>query len=232
MQYRGGACWIKVTFDAREAADRALAASPHRILGHWVYAQPYHGQAREPDEPIVAREEERVGDAGKHLRAGSWGGGGALSLAALRERTAGEAAAGDEGVAASSTASSATALEPDYPDLRQRKPALPSTTTDTGTAVDAPSKESAAAPTFSHFPSVRRTELRPATEAFLPQPTWTERMVGRLTQLGWIPGDVIGNAVPLTATGAFDAATASLYWKVCYWLDCTIGTDLCGLREG
>ncbi|KAL8716131.1 MAG: hypothetical protein Q9220_000036 [cf. Caloplaca sp. 1 TL-2023] len=81
------------------------------------------------------------------------------------------------------------------------------------------------------FPDVPRTVLRPASEAFLPQPTWNQQTLKYLEGLGLIPGDVIGHVVPRTDAGEFDWTKASFYWRFFYWLDRTLGTDICGLKE-
>ena len=250
MQYKGGSCWIKVTFDSVEAGERAIFNSPHLIQGHWVYAQPYRGQAREPDEPILMREEDRqqglLGAPKPLPRPQTLGA--SFSMSALH-RTASATRANttlprsfglngpiseeqqklaEESSVSSSTASSATALEPTYPDLRQRESSQPNGQVQ---SVTSPTVSPVINPTFTHFPDTRRTILRPASEAFLPQPSWTEKLLKGLTQSGWIPGDVIGVAVPRLENGDFDWATASFYWKLCYWLDTHLGTDLCGMKE-
>lgn len=58
-QYHGGHCWINVTFDSTEAAERAICSSPHLLQGHWVYAEPFRGIGPEVDEPILMRKEDR-----------------------------------------------------------------------------------------------------------------------------------------------------------------------------
>lgn len=55
--YRGGRHWIKVTFDSREAAERAVAESPHLLQGHWVYATPFQGAAPAIDAAVPAIDE-------------------------------------------------------------------------------------------------------------------------------------------------------------------------------
>ncbi|KAL8693867.1 MAG: hypothetical protein Q9218_001376 [Villophora microphyllina] len=84
---------------------------------------------------------------------------------------------------------------------------------------------------MTHFPDIPRIPLRPAHEAFLPQPTFTQRWLTYFERLGLIPGDVIGHVVPRTDAGEFDYANASFYWRFFHWLDTTFGTDICGLRD-
>ena len=244
-QYEGGACWIKVTFESAEAAERAIYNSPHLIQGHWVYAQLFHGQGPEVDEPILVRDEER-GQGLLDARRQSQTLGVSFSMSALNRNTASRATAtlprsfttraslptGGQQTAevvslTSSTISSATARAPEYPDLRRR-------ISNQASEVASPESDGRLQKrptTFTHFPNTPRTVLHPASEAFLPQPSWTDSLLRRLTRSGWIPGDVIGNVVPRLDNGDFDWKTASFYWKLCYWLDTYLGTDLCGMKE-
>lgn len=151
-QYNGGNCWIKVTFDSAEAAERAIYNSPHLLQGHWVYAQPFHGAGPEVDEPIPMREEDRAqGLLGAPRRAhrpsqtlGSsfaqnnniYSRGGANTLPrSFTGNTTTEAetqpAAGPSSPSSSATASSATATAPtvEYPKLRKRHSNQPPATT-------------------------------------------------------------------------------------------------------
>jgi hypothetical protein len=240
MQYKGGSTWIKVTFDSREAAECAINNSPHPIQGHWVYAQPYHGQGREKDEPILIKDDNRqqgLLSAPRPSVRQSQTIGSSFPVASLRQnsgykhnatltRSIHSSSTSAQPTLSSSTASSATVLEPDYHQLRARQ------TSQIERNISSQPVGNQNPPTFSHFPDTCRTLIRPATEAFLPQPTWSERFIQQLTQSGWIPGDVIGNAVPMTQGGDFDWATASFYWKICYWIDNTFGTDICGMNEG
>ena len=252
LRYHGGSCWIKVTFDSIEAAERAIYNSPHQIHGYWVYAQPYRGQGREPDEPVLVKDEDRqqglLGGARPQGRPQTMGVSSMASLqrlsAAPRSNTTlprsfainntvredSQQSAEDMSIS-SSTASSATAVGPEYPQLRQRNGSQPDGQEIINTKLMPTGLASSRPATFTHFPGTRRTVLRPAAEAFLPQPSWTERLLKPLTSSGWIPGDIIGAAVPRLENGDFDWKTASFYWKLCYWLDTHFGTDLCGMKE-
>lgn len=255
MQYQGGRSWIKVTFDSVEAGERAISASPHAISGCWVYAEPFRGRGRDIDEPICVREEDRqqgllgapkpTGRAAQTL-------GPSFSMAALtapsfsgaatlpRSFTAPKAQAQAQGSShepvqaelSSTTESSATALEIEYPQLRHRATShiegrLPTN----GNATGAVSLVQSGPRSFTHFPDTPRTILKPAAEAFLPQPSWTEKVLKQLSQSGWIPGDMIGSTVPRLDNGEFDFSKTSLYWRICYWFDTQFGMDICGLKE-
>ena len=248
-QYHGGDSWIKVTFDSREAADRAIEISPHRIQGHWVYAQLFNGQGPQVDAPIPVREAD--------MQQGLLG----VPRPTSRPQTIGPAFSRhplDLNLAPRGTATLPRSFgtNSDYPATNQRDhehDSLSSNTVSSGTALEDPQirhrnvsrpggnqssalVNAAGQPRegqryFTHFPNIPRTELRPASEAFLPQPSWWERQLRWLAEHGWIPGEVIGNAVPRLENGDFDWASASFYWKICYWFDSHLGTDLCGMRE-
>ena len=232
MQYAGGDCWIRVTFDSREAAERAIFNSPHLLQGHWVYAQPYRGMGPESDEPILVREEDRqqglLGAPKPKKASASTLGSSFQPSSQLRQSLAPkqhstlprgfqattEMDEENESVTVSSTTATDATVVPEGNNtslsstLRNRNPT-----------------------TFSHFPDMPRTVLRPANEALLPQATWTERLLKRLTESGWYPGDVIGSAVPRLEDGGFDWDRASFYWRVCFWLDGVLGSDLCGMKD-
>lgn len=262
-QYHGGNCWIKVTFDSAEAAERAIYYSPHLLQGHWVYAQRFHGAGPEVDKPIPMREEDRgQGLLGAPRRAHrpsqtlgsssaannnvhSRGGANTLPRSFTgNTMTDAEAqpAAGPSSLSSSATASSATATAPtvEYPNLRNRHSTQPSATPtnnshDTrndGQAASLEPQPPARNPHFfTHFPTVPRTVLHPAHEAFLPHPTWFEATMARLSNAGWLPGDMIGDGLPRLDNGDFDWVRASLYWKFFYWIDSHLGTDFCGMKD-
>ena len=232
FKYDGGNHWIKLTCDSAEAAARAVEQSPLPIYGHWVYAELWNGRAPEPDEPILmtdrkphraprdGRSAQTLGaafsqHAGQQMRATSTlprsFNPNAMSQAEIQ-------AANGDGTVSPSTASSATATGVGYPDLRNRHP---------------PQGEdnALAAARDEIIPGVPRYVLRPPNEAFLPQPTWWERQLQWLREQGLVPTDFIGDRLPMLDNGEFDWVNASWYWRLCYWFDCHIGTDICGLKE-
>ena len=235
MRYRGGSCWIKVTFDSREAADRAISSSPHVISGYWVYAQLFQEQGPESDVPILCSDEDRqqglLGGPKPPQKAATLSAYSGLATLHRQEaasrvnatlpRSLNASTVGSDTIEHSSlssaTASSATVVALDDSQVRRR------TTADNASDI--------ASQTFTHFPNTPKTVLRPATEALLPQPSWSDRLVKRLTLRGWIPGDVIGNEVPKLESGAFDWESSSIYWRLCFLIDSFLGTDLCGLKD-
>ena len=233
FKYDGGEAWVKVTFDSAEAAERAIESSPTQIYGHWVYAQLYNGIGPEQDEPIPIKEGERglrqprskpqtMGSSQAQRRNFPQDSGATLprSFAPSAQSPVDQS---HDTSPSSSTATSGTATGVEYPDLRQRH--VP------GSA----NAEQQAQPhdprMMRHFPDIPRTVLRPASEAFLPQPTWWEKHVKWLSDMGLIPEEIIGNGIPLREDGGVDLLRASFYWRFFYWIDSTFGTDFCGLRD-
>ncbi len=247
-KYAGGKCWIKVTFDSVATADKAISHSPHLIQGHWVYAQLYQGKGPEVDEPILIHPEDRnqgLLGASKPTHPLSRPQTSSPQTANTQPRVAStlprnfvtnamsqavDQRPADTASTSPSTASSATATALDYPDLRNRALAQPEqarpATFPRGTA-----QALQRGRYFQRFPDVPRNVIRPHTEAFLPQPTWSEKTLRSLAEKGWIPHDIIGHAVPRLENGDFDWANATFYWKILYWIDCRFGTDLCGLKD-
>lgn len=237
FQYAGGAHWVKVTFDSAEAAERAIENSPVQIQQHWVYAQPYHHSvAPQLDSPIALTAEERA--AGRPLAKHSLSYGppsvqqsGALARSpftipqnsTLNTSTSKSNDQQHEDISlTSSTASSGTATGPESSNLRHRYP------TEVSRRVQAQQPNTQM---MRFFPDTPRTILRPAHEALLPQPTFWERQLRWLADHGLMPGEIIGNGVPLLDNGQVDWARASFYWKFFFWVDTTFGTDYCGLKN-
>ena len=237
FQYAGGAHWVKVTFDSAGAAERAIENSPIQIQQHWVYAQSYYyGIAPQLDTPIAMTAEERA--AGRPLtkhnqiygpssiqHTGALQGG-PFSIppnSTLNNSISNSEDQQQEDVSfTSSTASSGTATGPETSNLRHRGAAQGSH------QVQA---QQTKPQMMRFFPDTPRTILRPAHEALLPQPTFWERQFRWLADHGLMPGEVIGNGVPLLDNGQIDWPRASFYWKFFYWVDSTFGTDYCGLRN-
>ena len=245
FKYDGGEHWVKVTFDSAEAAERAIESSPRQIYGHWVYAQLYHGNKAEKDEPIPIEEGERelgrprhkphtVGASFAHRANAQQPGGSTLPRSFTVDPSA--QAGADQAIdssPSSSTATSGTATGAEYPDLRQRNVPQPESRTQANQQQprNEQQQQQRDPRMMRHFPDIPRTILRPASEAFLPQPTWWERQAKWLSDMGLLPGEVIGNGIPLTEDGNVDLARASFYWKFFYWIDNHFGTDICGLKD-
>ena len=245
-QYQGGKCWIKVTFDSAEAAERAIHCSPHRIDGHWVYAQEFRGVGPEFDEPILVRKDDILQASAPAHRPSqtlgpSFGQSSSIQGRAIntlpRSFTTNPSGSytndqrGNENASlSSSTASSATATDVNYPNLRSHHQA-PVEESLTSSTIRPNESVLSGRKTLRHFPDIPRTNIRPASEAFLPQPSWSEKGLSRLVNTGLIPGDFIGSGPPRLPNGKFNYSLASYYWRFFHWLDVTFGTDLCGLKE-
>ena len=231
FKYDGGAHWIKLTCDSAEAAARAIGSSPISIQGYWVYAEPYNGKGPAIDQPIPITEEDRrqgpLNSPRPPVKVSQTLGAAFSQHAAVQRRATStlprsfnvsSSSPADRQVvrntesASPSTASTATATDPNYPNLRNLRPT-----------------EAEKSPEI--VPGIPRYVLRPASEALLPQPTWWERQVQWLSAQGLIPTDFIGHGLPILENGEFDWMRASWYWRLCYWFDSHLGTDICGLKE-
>ena len=245
-QYRGGEHWIKVTFDSAEAAERAIEASPHIIGGHYVYAQAFRGVGPDVDEPLLqpradfqdrslgmsSRPSQTIGPS--FVQRTNNGSRNATTLprsfitGAITHSP--EHDANEVASHSSSTASSATATALNHPNIRNRH--QPQTEENRSSTNPQQDRQATARPqSYTHFPDMPRTVIHPASEAFLPHPTWSESIMQRLVNAGWFPGDFIGDGAPRLDNGDFDYANASFYWRFMNWIDVVFGTDLCGIKD-
>ena len=240
FRYAGGAHWIKITFDSAEAAERAAEISPLPVNGYWVYAAPWHGLGPENDEAIAITESERV--EGKPLQKHTL-----RPSQSFNQNTQGTDPTQTGGITAgagaspsgsnntSPTASSGTATglpstrpQPSTPNfLRNRRTNDNNNTPANGSPLGPGGQRM-----MRRFPNEPRTILRPAHEAFLPQPTWWERQLRYLSERGLIPGEIIGNGPPIREdNGELDWTLSNWYWRVWWMVDSWFGTDFCGLRR-
>ncbi|KAI1140642.1 hypothetical protein F5Y05DRAFT_374318 [Hypoxylon sp. FL0543] len=213
-----GEHWVKITFESAEAAEAALYASPQKILGHLVYAEPYHGLPPKEDAAVL----DVVGDTGMvdpfrsrstHRRPSQpqmeqpTTFPRSLSTPAL-ERTRKQHESPTESQTSTATIDTATA----------------STATVTGAAVDIPQNTEQTEGVYSRrIPGARRVTLLPAEQALAPQPTFQQWLLAWIPLIGWFGGSMIGNEVPRNEVGDFDFNRASLYWKLMFYLDLWFG---------
>ncbi|KAI0415177.1 hypothetical protein F5X98DRAFT_347166 [Xylaria grammica] len=223
-----GEHWIKVTFESQEAASAALYASPQKILGHLVYAEPYRGLPPMEDAAVV----DVVGDVGmfEDVRRSNSLRGRPRRPSQSRgnsNRTMPRSVpsfGADRGNRSSPPESQASTQTLDSATVSASSTTI-STATVTGLDVrpkqDEPEPE-IAPPTPGRprlIPQARRIKLLPAEEALRKSPSWSERVLAFIPLLGWFSGAMIGNEVPRTELGEFDMRRASLYWKIMYFLD-------------
>ncbi|KAJ5699010.1 hypothetical protein N7462_001015 [Penicillium macrosclerotiorum] len=254
-RYDGGFHWIKVTFDSSQSADRACFYSPQEIDGHLVFCELYHGHGPANDAPIPADSSaaDRLRNkaprtlTSTHSSAflSSKDSQGSLTLPrsfamnnlssvpdmtwpeeerspnssiATTTTTAGTITT-TSGTATSGTAT-ATGISTSFgasTTVQQRHPSAPEVK---------PESEF-----MTHIPNVRRTKLRPLTEALPPQPTVTERVLRSIPILSWFTGDIVGDGPQLREDGTFDYDKSGAYWRFWYMVDKILGTDICGLKE-
>ncbi|KAF4471636.1 Nup53p [Fusarium albosuccineum] len=217
----GGEHWVKVTFESREAGEAAMFASPQRILGHLVYAEPYRGvqPAKDeacPDVDNVVPDHTRSQSVPAGITPGRKNSGmptsfnsRLLDLSPPHSQTS--SLTMDTGTISNSHASTATVTEP-VP--------LPQATTSGIEPLEIRDEDSIFC---RRIPTARRATILPAEQALLPQQTVMQRFVNAIPFVKWFGGSMIGNEVPRTETGEFDWTRASLYWKLIWWLDATFG---------
>ena len=249
--YAGGNSWVRLTCDSAEAADRAVEMSPQQVYGHWVYAELYNGTPPETDEPTPIREDDQQQGSFTSLKPPprlSQTLSAAFSQHANNQQrltnvfsTAIGMPVGTQAndqrpngtLSSSSTESSATATALDHANLRNRH--SPQTEENRSFSTNETHANASAAESnpamMRYFTDRPRTVIRPATEAFLPQPTWTDRQVQWLRHWGVIPGDFIGNGPPLKENGDFDWSNATFYWRIWNWIDMHFKTNFCSLKD-
>jgi hypothetical protein len=209
-----GEHWVKVTFESAEAADAAIYASPQKILGHLVYAEPYHGIPPARDEAVPDPATlGRTPSLGRHTRTQSGLGmqqiGGGFEWSPPRSQAS-----------ASLTADTMT--------VDSHVDSHTSSSTVTGRAPaggnDALQVQEQPDDAFCRaIPTVRKAKLLPVEQALLPAPSFAQRIANHVPFLMWFNGAMIGSEVPRTDMGEFDWAKASLYWKLMWWLDFLLG---------
>lgn len=206
-----GEHWVKITFESAEAAETAIYASPQRILGHLVYAEPYRGMPPAKDEAIPDDSYEGHGRSRGVNNATPRATGLPTSFSSrlidLNNSPGTSSATLETGTLSSATATEAPAA-----------------------AVDKPSSSAYC----RKIPTARRAVLQPAEMALRPQQSVSQRLLGLIPFLSWFSGSIIGNEIPRTETGEFDWDKASLYWKFIWWLDATFSLfkgDVCNVDK-
>jgi hypothetical protein len=61
-----------------------------------------------------------------------------------------------------------------------------------------------------------------------------QRLLSNIPLLAFFSTDIIGSEVPRQENGEFDWARATLYWRICWWLDFWLslfGGDVAGAPE-
>lgn len=213
----GGEHWVKVTFESAHAAEKAQYASPQRILGHMVFAEPYRNVPPARDEPIpeIRDDENEWGvPLGLHRMAGSRA---PVAFAAQNIRM-------NNGIPdwGSVTVDTATVGTNDS----EIAGPIGSGTFPTGgdsTSIEISGMQKKDGEFTRRIPTARRVQLLPAEQALMPQQSYVQRMLNNIPFIKWFTGNMIGNEVPRTDTGDFDWNRASLYWKFIWWLDAAFG---------
>jgi hypothetical protein len=216
----GGEHWIKVTFESQEAAEAAMYASPQRILGHLVYAEPYRGVGPAKDEACpdvdsyvetghIPRSQSLPANVGTPRRQNMTGLPTSFS-SRLLDLSPGE------------SHNSSQTMETNTLSTGQSSTTINATIAPASTSIE-PLEIQDDSVFCRRIPTARKAQLLPADQALLPQQSVTQRFLNAIPFLKWFGGSIIGNEIPRTETGEFDWHRASLYWKVIWWLDATFG---------
>ncbi|GIZ38935.1 hypothetical protein CKM354_000233300 [Cercospora kikuchii] len=245
--YRGGNSWIKVTFDTRQAAELAVARSPHTIKGYLVYAEYFTGKGPSKDEAIHATQ------AGAQLTS---------EILPRSLNTEAPILEGDDSsqTATSATATNATSAAPSrsgrggisglpwsVASIMQDSPTNSSSTMQNGARNNNASYEMEQIPNTPTPVQTSSFQPRDGAPVVQHRPSrlleGTVRLVPKAPELALAPkqpkaswtswlgtGEIIGGAVPRKVDGSFDWELASLYWRFFAWIDWLFGTDLCGLK--
>ncbi|KAI9367049.1 hypothetical protein BJX61DRAFT_360093 [Aspergillus egyptiacus] len=230
-RYAGGFHWIKVTFDSSEAADRACFFSPQEIDGHLVFCEMYHGHGPSEDVPIPVGSTEANRFLSHNKRTLST----SHSTTFLQNNDKKERSTLPRSFAMNNLASIADTAEDIF---SHESTSTVSSATATGIEQQptlqqrhVPKELNNTSNYMTHIPTVRRTQLRPITEALPPQPTVAERVLRSIPILSWFTGDIVGDGPLLREDGTFDYDNSNRYWRFWYMVDLFLGTDVCGLRE-
>ncbi|KAL2198719.1 hypothetical protein P885DRAFT_33161 [Corynascus similis CBS 632.67] len=217
-----GEHWVKVTFESAEAADAAIFASPQKVLGHLVYAEPYHGipplrDEAVPDPSTMGNGLQRTPSNRRHSRTQSGFGTqqqpGGFDWSPPRSHTSTSLTADtmtlDSTVDTNASSSTITGRA--------------SGAGDNGSGTPAATQENPDGEYCRVIPTVRKAKLLPMEQALLPAPSLAQRIANHIPFLRWFNGAMIGSEVPRTELGEFDWNRASLYWKLMWWLDFLLG---------
>ena len=209
FRFAGGETWIKITFESAEAAEAAVDSSPQTILGYTVHAELYRGvPPSAPDEAIPAHREQRTNTPrSRNTMSRST----TTPNMSLRRRDIFDVSPVDS-QASTQTLDTAT--------LSTASTVTASTATITGGPANIVPSESEFC---KAIPTAKRIKLMPLEQALMPQQSYTQKFLAKIPLVNWFTTDIIGSAVPRRATGEFDWANASLYWRLIYLFDTLVG---------
>ncbi|KAI2610475.1 hypothetical protein GGR54DRAFT_651795 [Hypoxylon sp. NC1633] len=220
-----GEHWVKITFESAEAADAALYASPQKIMGHLVYAEPYRGLPPKEDAAVL----DVVGDTGM---VDPFGSSSFRRPSRLPSQSRADKGAGFTKAHLLLPPERGTKLADSPPGSQGSTQTIESATASTATVMGADlgppqNVEEQQQPQDGTYcrriPEARRVRLLPADQALAPQPTFQQRLLAWIPLIGWFGGSMIGNEVPRNEVGDFDFAKASLYWQIMFYLDLWFG---------
>lgn len=225
LRFAGGEHWIKITFESAQAAEAATTNSPQKILGHMVYAELYRGVPPVEDVAVPAISSSSLNGGTKNQRHNSQPGSflnGARRPSSTLPRsfiTPEMSQVGPENPAMSPGGSNDSSHTLDSATLSTAT--MSSATASSTTIVGQPSEAMQVENSVfcRKIPAARRAQLMPAEQALLPQQSYSQRFLSNFGLAGWFKIELIGSQTPRLDNGEFDWATASLYWRLMWWLD-------------
>ncbi|KAI0120677.1 hypothetical protein BJ170DRAFT_588874 [Xylariales sp. AK1849] len=241
----GGEHWVKVTFESADAAGAAIYASPQKIQGYCVYAEPYLNLPPLEDAAVI----DMMGDIGMLQDEQPM----PTRSQSLRGQRLTRLQKGKQSTLPKNWASTPVAGRTTSTDIHNSPPESQTSTQTIDTATMSSSTGTASTETVTgmHFrsssahdlqqlpeaadqqgrngdycriiPTAKRAKLLTAEQALLPQQGLVQRISSRIPLIKWFSGSMIGDEVPRTEGGEFDFHRASLYWQLMYYLDYWFG---------
>ncbi|KFY80950.1 hypothetical protein V499_00245 [Pseudogymnoascus sp. VKM F-103] len=220
LSFAGGENWIKITFESEEAAEVAIEESPQTVMGFSVYAELWRGGPPTELDAVPApgyggRERHTLGAAAGRK---DWS-------AAGRDRPFGSMPRNSTISSAGRWASIPSPPSPDTSEVTLDTATISETqSTSTLAAGPQPPARSKDDDVFCRrIPTAKKMQLLPASDALLPQQSYSQKLLASIPVISWITGDIIGSEVPRKDDGEFDWALASFYWRLMWWLDFWLG---------
>ncbi|KAI9786416.1 MAG: hypothetical protein M1839_006876 [Geoglossum umbratile] len=223
-----GNCWIKVTFESRYAADRAVRASPQEVYGHWVFAEIWTGiglaEGEDREVPVIDRE-----NPPPPLRRGGSFNTSSISTGVVARNQPTNPDTANKRIPSSTLPRSFTSgsLQPRPATSNQLTHRRTSSLTTPTTPPVQPTATTHPDLFCSRIPTVPRA-LRPAEEAVLPRPSWFSILLASLGVAALFGGLEECNRLE---DGRFDWDRSSWYWRFWWCLEGVIGGNFTGTRE-
>jgi len=222
-----GNCWIKVTFESRYAAERAVRASPQEVYAHWVFAEMWTGvglgEGEDCEVPVVDRE-----NPPPPLRRGGSFNGGGLSTSTVTGGRPADPDSTSSRIPSSTLPRSFTTGSFNPPPSTQLTHRRTSSFSNPAPPPIPPTATTHPDLFCTRIPTARRALLLPAEQAVLPKPSWFSVLLASLGVAALFGGLEECNRLE---DGRFDWERSSWYWRFWWCLEGLIGGNFTGTRE-